>query len=37
MGRPKYADEKGCLQRFVPNLEGRNNQRDEAFFSKFVA
>lgn len=26
----KFADEKGCLQRFVPNLEGRNNQRDEA-------
>ena len=26
----KFADGKGCLRRFVPNLEGRNNQRDEA-------
>lgn len=26
----KFADEKGCLSRFVPNLEGRNKQRDEA-------
>lgn len=26
----KFADEKGCLPRFVPNLEARNNQRDEA-------
>ena len=26
----RFADEKGCLQRFVPNLEARNKQRDKA-------
>jgi hypothetical protein len=26
----KFADEKGCLSRFVPMLEARNKQRDEA-------
>jgi hypothetical protein len=26
----KFADEKGCLPRFVPNLEARNKQRDKA-------
>jgi hypothetical protein len=26
----KFADEKGCLTRFVPTIESRNKQRDEA-------
>jgi hypothetical protein len=26
----KFADEKGCLARFVPTIESRNKQRDEA-------
>jgi hypothetical protein len=26
----KFADESGCLARFVPNIEARNTKRDEA-------
>jgi len=26
----KFADDKACLSKFVPNLEARNKQRDEA-------
>jgi hypothetical protein len=26
----QFADERGCLQRFVPTIESRNKQRDEA-------
>jgi hypothetical protein len=26
----KFADERGCLHRFVPTIESRNKQRDEA-------